>query len=202
MTIGDVLAVIAAFFVVGASWAATILIFALAFQFRAAAAEQKIISSPGRCFLRGLVISIVVGVAALLLNKSHAGPVRIIAGALLTGLAVLAIVGSAGIVRLISDRIRGHGSEMTPFSTLTRGAILYVLAGFLPIFGWFLVLPVGFLISIGSAAALRTPPDILKLKPDPDAFGAVKNGAPGPGHGLNIAGGISEAPSVGTEPML
>ena len=40
---------------------------------------------------------------------------------------------------------------MTPFASLTRASALYVLAGFLPIIGWFVLLPAALFLSVGSA---------------------------------------------------
>ena len=54
MTIGDILAVIAAVLLVGASWAATILMIALAFPARVVAAQAKLTAAPGVCLGRGL----------------------------------------------------------------------------------------------------------------------------------------------------
>src|SRR5579872_3613852 len=100
MTIGDILAVIGIILLLGASWMATVLLVALAFPARARAAQQRIVVAPGRSLATGAAIAVVVGVLANILNHSHAGPVRIGAGALLTGLGVLTMIGSTGIVRI------------------------------------------------------------------------------------------------------
>ena len=155
MTIGDVLAVMAAVFVVGATWAATILLTALAFPARAALAQRKLVSGPGASAARGVGVSLVFGVLAAAF-WSHPGPARLIGGLFLGALGALAAVGSAGIARLVGERIQAVGSHMNPFATLTRGTILYVVAGFLPVIGWFLVAPVALLLSIGSGAAALT----------------------------------------------
>lgn len=159
MTIGDILAVIAAILLVAASWGSALILVALAFPSKVAAAERRIVSAPGASFGAGLATLVVVGIVAAVLNKSHAGPVRILAGALLTGLGILAALGSAAIVRLLSDRIQEIGAPMQPFATLTRGAILYVAAGFVPIFGWLLIMPVAACLSVGGGlSALLKPP--------------------------------------------
>lgn len=152
MTIGDVLAVMAAVFVVGATWAATILLAALAFPAKTTLAQQKIVSAPGASLARGLGLALVLGVLAAVF-WSRPGPARLIGGLLLAALGALAAVGSAGIARLVGERIQAVGSHMNPFAMLTRGTILYVAAGFLPIIGWFLVAPVALLLSVGGGAA-------------------------------------------------
>lgn len=152
MTIGDVLAVIAAVFVVGATWVATLLLTSLAFPARVARAQQTIVSGPGASLARGLGVAFVLGILAATFWK-YPGPARLLGGLLLASLGALAAVGSAGIARLVGERIQAVGSHMNPFAMLTRGTILYVAAGFLPVIGWFLVAPVALLLSLGGGAA-------------------------------------------------
>lgn len=149
MTIGDVLAVIGMFVGVGASWAAMLILIVLAFGSKISRAREALVHSPGRCFLRGFIILVLVGGLGITLSKLP-GPIRILAFADAVLLGGLAAVGSGGLVRLLSDRIQETGSEMSPFATLTRSAILYVTAGFLPLFGWFLITPAALLASLGS----------------------------------------------------
>lgn len=156
MTIGDILAAIAVVLACGATWAATVLLLTLAFPSRSARAQAALTLAPGRCLTRGLALLVAVGVVAVILGKSHAGPVRILAGALWAGLGALAAIGSGGVVRLMGARIESVGSGLTPFAALTRGTVLYVAAGFLPIVGWFFVTPVAALLTLGAGwTALR-----------------------------------------------
>lgn len=154
MTIGDILAVIAAVLLVGASWAATILTIALAFPARVTAAQAKLTAAPGVCLVRGLAVLLVSAVLAIALSKAAAGPVRGLALLLLGGLGVVAALGSAAVVRLLGARIDALGSPMTPFASLTRASVLYVAAGFLPVIGWGVVLPAALLLSVGSGVAV------------------------------------------------
>lgn len=154
MTIGDILAVIAAVLLVGASWAATILTIALAFPGRVAAAQAKLTAAPGVCLVRGLAVFLVSAVLAVALSKAAAGPVRGLALLLLGGLGVVAALGSAAVVRLLGTRIEALGSPMTPFASLTRASVLYVAAGFLPVIGWGVILPAALLLSVGSGVAV------------------------------------------------
>ena len=154
MTIGDILAVIAAVLLVGASWAATILMIALAFPARVAAAQTKLTAAPGVCGVRGLAVLLVGGLLAIALSQAAAGPARLLALLILGGLGVVAALGSAAVVRLLSARIDALGSPMTPFASLTRASVLYVAAGFLPVIGWGFVLPAALLLSVGSGVAV------------------------------------------------
>ena len=156
MTIGDVLAAMGAVFLVGAGWAATLLLVALAFPERVRRAGEATVAAPGVCLARG------AGIAPHGRRvRRHARPSGGGAGAagrvaLWAGLGLAAALGSAGIVSILGERIREVGTEMPPFAALTRGTALYVLAGLLPVVGWFLITPLALLLSLGGAfAALR-----------------------------------------------
>lgn len=153
MTIGDVLAAIAAILAVGGAWIATLILTALAFPSRTARAHDSLLASPGACLARGAGITLAVALCALTVGHGHTGPTRLVSGALWACLGMLAAIGSAGIVQLLGERITDIGARMSPFSCLTRGAIVYVAAGFLPIVGWLLIAPIALLLSVGSGAA-------------------------------------------------
>jgi hypothetical protein len=149
MTLGDILAVIAAVMLVGASWASAILMIALAFPTKVGAAQEKLMSAPGWCAGRGVVAVAAGGLLALALSQAAAGPARLLAAVILGALGIVAAVGSAAIVRLLGARIDALGSPMTPFASLTRASFLYVGAGFFPVIGWFAILPVALILSVG-----------------------------------------------------
>ena len=166
MTIGDILAVIAAISAVAATWGATLLLASLGFPSKVALAQEKMTSAPGRTFLRGLAAVFVVAIAGGIVNSSHSGPTRVIAGALWSALLILSAVGSAGIVRLIAERIEAKSPALAGFPSLTRATALYVAAGYLPVVGWFAIAPIAFIFSVGAAWSAvfgRTP------KPQPVA---------------------------------
>ena len=157
MTIGDVLAVTAGIGAVGVAWTAVILLFALAFPARAAAAQAKLTSAPGASFGIGLTAVLGGGLLALVCWNAPAGPVKLLAAVIAAGICLTAALGSAGAVRLLGERIDAAGTGLSPFAGLTRAAILYVLAGFLPVLGWFVILPCALLLSVGSGAAALAP---------------------------------------------
>ncbi len=154
MTIGDVLAVIAGLGALGVCGGATLLLAALAFPERTRKAAEAITAAPGRCLGRGLGVLFLIGGIALALGHSAAGPVRLLGDVLWAGLFLVAALGGASIARLLGERIQADGTQMTPFAALTRGAALCVLAGFLPVVGWFLVTPLTALIALGGVCTV------------------------------------------------
>ena len=161
MTIGDVLAVIAVALTIGAAWGATILLVALAFPVRTVRAQEALTQATGICFLRGLAILFVSMLIFVVLQQNPAWPVKFLSLMPLAASGLLAAIGSAGVVRLMSERISGMGDVMPSFAALTRAAMLYVAAGYLPIIGWLCVLPLALFVSLGAGVtAVATPRQI------------------------------------------
>ncbi len=158
MTLGDILAALAAIFIVGASWSAAILLVALAFPRPVTRAETALRDAPGRCAGVGSTMVLVCGLLATLLINVAPGPLKLLGALLLGGLSLLAALGSGAIVRLVAGRIDDLGSPLSPFGSLTRASVLYVSSGFLPILGWFILIPAALLFSVGCGfEALRQP---------------------------------------------
>src|SRR3569833_651294 len=80
MTIGDILAVIAAVLLAGASWGATLIMTALLFPAAVHRAEERITTKPGACI--GLGIGTILAVTIVAVTFHAAGPLRLISGAL------------------------------------------------------------------------------------------------------------------------
>ena len=165
MTLGDVLAILALILLVGSAWAATILVVALAFPARVGRAEAKLTAAPGWCAGRGFGVVLGVGVLALLLANGP-GPVKLLAAVVGGALGVVAALGSAAMVRLLGERIDTMGSPMAPYASLTRASVLYVTAGFLPVVGWFFVLPAALFLAVGSGITVLR----AEKKPTPIAY--------------------------------
>lgn len=173
MTIGDVLAVISMVMLVGAAWAATILVAALAFPAKVAQTEATLTASPGRCVARGAAVVAAVGLLAAVFANGP-GPVKLLSALLLSGLGIVAALGSAAMVRLLGRRIDAMGSPLAPFASLTRASVLYVVAGFLPGIGWFAVMPIALLLAVGSGVtALRREKKPAPLPVPYEAIGAA-----------------------------
>jgi len=170
MTLGDILAVIAAILTVGAAWVATILLVVLAFPARVAGAQAKLTGAPGRCAGQGFGVALGIGLLAAICANGP-GPVKGVSLVLLGALGATAALGSAAVVRFLGGRIDVMGSPMAPFASLTRASALYVASGFLPVIGWFFVMPVALLLSVGSGVASLWPEKKPKVvSPSPNAF--------------------------------
>src|SRR5579875_2597236 len=132
MTIGDVLAALAAAALVAGSWVALLVLAAFVCSRRVEGAAARIEEEPLRCAGRGLVV-VACGLF-LVLATAHrfVGPARLLPLLVVAALLAASVIGGAGIVRLIARR-SGNGSEL---NATVKAAGLYTLAGLCPICGW------------------------------------------------------------------
>jgi hypothetical protein len=89
----------------------------------------------------------------LVTAEAGAGPIRAIAW--LSGLGGLGLIaiGSAGMSRLLGERLALWSAPASKLKNLLRGAVVYELAGIMPLVGWFLFLPLMVILSIGAAVS-------------------------------------------------
>ncbi len=147
MTIGDVLAAIAAISLIAASWIGMLVFVILLAPDLARRAEKAAVNAPLRCGLIGLVAVMFIVIPCLSGLSALVGIHKLMPAAVLGLLASVAFVGSAGIVQHISSRI---DLRHAPSTSLIRAASIYFLASIFPIAGWFVVTPVSVFISVGA----------------------------------------------------
>jgi len=161
MTIGDVLAMIAAIVVTVAAWGAMILFTGLLFPTRSSSAEQCLVDKPWACFFRGLGVVVVLTVIAIVTANKGFGPIRLLAGVAVGYGGLLSAIGSAAVVRLVASRLAVSlnpskagdlEANTLSYALLLRGTTLYILSGLLPIVGWLFVTPIFLLLSVGAGA--------------------------------------------------
>ncbi|MBW3623862.1 MAG: hypothetical protein KY468_10695 [Armatimonadetes bacterium] len=149
MTIGDVLAVVAGVFGVGLSvWA---LLVGVAVMFGSAAHRGKaiLLLSPFKVIVTGLLAGAVIGFIAVALMNQANGALKLAGIALLLGLLAVSALGGGGLATIMAERVRRQDGGLSPFAALGRGAALLVIVANIPFFGWFLLLPVMTVVSLG-----------------------------------------------------
>lgn len=150
ITIGDVLTVVATVLGTAVSaWALTICA-ALLFTRRTDAAHAALRQSLAKCFVVGLFATFALLFVSSAL-ASLALPVAKLAGVFgFAATLALAAVGSAGLARLVANRIMRHDPEVSAYSALTRGAGLLVAAAAFPVLGFFVITPLLIVLSVGA----------------------------------------------------
>ena len=103
-------------------------------------------------FLAGLPVTL----AALILvsaSKSMPGPVGTIwSGAIICLYLMQASVGVAGLATCIGERLASPADSGRAWRATLRGSIVLVVTYLLPVLGWFVIIPVSFIVGSGSAA--------------------------------------------------
>lgn len=116
-------------------------------------AAEKVSDGPFKTFAIGAVITAGLALLILVTAEAGAGPVRALAWLCgLCGLGLI-VIGSAGMSRLLGQRLALWSDPVSRLKNLLRGAVVYELAGIMPVVGWFLFLPLMVILSIGAAVA-------------------------------------------------
>ena len=151
MNLGIVVAVFATLLATGIAFPGLLLAWWLWVPRSVERAGLRLGQTPWRCFWFGLAIVLAAVVVLGGFFSAAAGVVQLTAYVLLFGLLTLASLGAAGLAALMGERLRGQ-FVVAPAACLLRGAIALELAVAVPIVGWFVVLPVVLICSIGAAS--------------------------------------------------
>lgn len=151
MTIGDVLAFVAGIGALCVSVWALLIGMALLCSQRAQDVQRVLETRAWRALLSGIVLAAFVGGGALALANGPNGALKLVGWALLASLLALGVLGGGGWVRLLANRVAQAEPNASHFSALMRGGALLIAAGLVPLVGWFLLVPLTILTSLGAA---------------------------------------------------
>jgi hypothetical protein len=171
ITIGDALTVVS--LIVGTCLALWAMIIGMAMLFtrRAGQAAAHLERSPAGALLIGAVLTFAVAAANVVLQQAPNGLVRLLGWSLIYGALSISLVGASGLAILVGGRIQRMDGRMSAFSGLMRGAAFIVIAGLLPLLGWFLFIPLILMFSLGAGLQATF------YKGRPTAIPALGNGA-------------------------
>ncbi len=156
MTFGDVLAITLLITVTILTLWAGIVAFTVLFSRRAQVAANALSDAPGKRIGLGALIATIAGTVSVMLMTAG-GPVAIIGFAVIAAALALAVLGSSGIALLIAERLQTMEPSQSRLRGATVGAALAVATGLLPVIGWFFLMPVMVVASLGAGfVALRT----------------------------------------------
>jgi hypothetical protein len=133
-----------------AALAGLVLWTALIFPGPAERARLALEGRPGRCFVTGLLVALLIGGPFVVLLQSPNGLAKI--GGWLAAVPLLGalVLGLSAMARLLGDRLRSLSPAVTELGGLVRGALILELAMLLPVFGWFLFAPLVGLTLVGA----------------------------------------------------
>lgn len=150
LTIGDVFSVVAFLFGMAFSAWALLIGSAMIFSHKSQISESLIRHAPGRSFVLGLVMLLVIGIISLAFISVPFPLAKLVGWSGILVALSLATVGGGGLVLFVADRLRMYDARLRPFAALTRGALFIVLSGLVPLLGLLVVFPVVLAMGIGT----------------------------------------------------
>jgi len=121
---------------------------------------------PVRTALYGLLVSVPVVGLGLALSATPRGPVKL-AGLILIMVTILTgLLGSAGLTRLIGQRLPSPADTGQPWRRVLRGGVVLSVSFVLPFIGWFMVLPFTLISGVGAVlSGFPSEPDATQPAP-------------------------------------
>jgi len=153
----DILAIFGILVLVGGAQAGLVITFCLLFPTRVEAASARLEQHPWRSLLIGSAAVIILALPVILLLSLPAGAAKFLGWALAVAALAVSGVGASGLTRLLARRMASQGmADAGSLGTLVRSSFALELAIFLPVVGWFVILPLVTAASIGASLhALR-----------------------------------------------
>jgi hypothetical protein len=123
---------------------------ALLFRRKAERAQYFYETSPVRSFITGILLGGGGYLVAVILLGNGLPILKLLGWVIAAIVTTGSLIGGAGLVLLVGNRVAGMENKPNSFGTLARGAGLIVVAGLVPLFGWFAYVPVVILLSFGT----------------------------------------------------
>jgi hypothetical protein len=152
-TIGDSFAIVALIAGVCLSAWALIMAVALVFPGKALHARNRLERRPWASFFIGMLIWATAGLVSVAFLANPLPLAKLMGWMGILTLSSIAAVGSAGLATLASERLRALAPDQTPYAHLSKSAGYIVVAGLVPMLGWFLIVPFLIFASTGAGTA-------------------------------------------------
>ena|ERR1044071_3314242 len=166
MTMADIIAVIGGLIIISIGFPALLMIITLIFPQPVARASSSIEKRPIRTILRGLFTFISLLIIASILLKLPLGLFKFFGlNVVLFGLS-LAMLGGAGLINQLASRYQALSGSQQSAVNLFCSALFLEFATALPLVGWFVMLPVSFLLMLGAGCECLLPRAASKPQPE------------------------------------
>jgi hypothetical protein len=146
------------------SWAALVIVTALAFPQNSKRAEIALANNPKKTLIAG-ILGTALAILGLVLLGNTAGVIKIVGFVVSLCMGVILIIGGAGIAQLLGTRIGEISGAKSSFGALVRGSIVHSFSMLFPMLGWFLMLPLSILFAMGAGYFAIVPQDRTADKP-------------------------------------
>ena len=112
-------------------------------------AEQRLDLTPWKCLFVGTGLVLVSLLPLIILFNLPGFQALGFVG--VCSLLAVTSLGAAGLASLMGQRLHGQGLNVSPVGATIRGAVAMELAAAFPLVGWFVFIPLTFLITLGAA---------------------------------------------------
>jgi hypothetical protein len=147
----DVYAVFGTLLALGIAFPGMLAAYWLLFPTQVETAGQRLTKKPGKTFLVGLAAAIAVAIPITLLFVIGMPFTNFLGALCLVIILAIAAIGAAGIVLKMAGRLEDIIGAEKPMRNFIGGAVALELAVIFPIIGWFLIIPVTLITSLGAA---------------------------------------------------
>jgi hypothetical protein len=171
MIMADVFAIFGTLLAVGIALPGMLLTWRLLLPQVVARAEQRLSHTPWKCFFGGGAFLVVYLIPVIVFLNLPLPVFKAVGAIALFGLALVASIGTAGLAGLMGQRLNGMGLKSSVAGATVRGAIAMELAAVFPLIGWFLIIPIMFIVTLGAALFALTGWQ-PKVAPNPASPGA------------------------------
>jgi hypothetical protein len=151
MIMADVFAVFGTLLAVGMALPGLLLTWRLLLPSIVGRAQQRLEQTPWRCFFVGSGFLFVYLVPTLVLSSLPWAGFKALGFIASFLLLTMASIGAAGLASLMGERLEQLGLGVSGSGATVRGAIALTLAVAFPLVGWFIFLPLMFMLVLGGA---------------------------------------------------
>ncbi len=146
----DVSAIFGILLTLGIAFPGMLTAWRLLFPVTVERARRRLEATPWSCWWLGLALTFLVAIPMMILIALPFGPAKFMGWALAALILALGGLGAAGLAAKMGEEISRTASQVSALGAFVRGAVALELAAVFPLIGWFLVIPVAAILSLGA----------------------------------------------------
>lgn len=148
----NITAVFGILFILGLAFPGLLTAWWLLFPATVERARLRLERTPWRCFWLGGVLTAMLVIPIVILLALPFGPAKFMGWALVVIALTISALGAAGLAAKMGEKISARSGHVSPIGAFVRGAIALELAAAFPILGWFILIPIAVVTSLGATA--------------------------------------------------
>lgn len=148
----NITAVFGILFILGLAFPGLLTAWWLLFPATVERARLRLDRTPWRCFWLGGVLMAVLIVPIIALLALPFGPAKFMGWALIAITLTVSALGAAGLAAKMGERLAARAGNVSPAGAFLHGAIALELAAAFPVIGWFILVPLAIVTSLGATA--------------------------------------------------